>query len=270
MDSTESHEAAGLAHEVAGLVPLPGKRIIVVGGAQGAGEAAVDAYLAAGARVVSLDIAVGAKDAARPADRFLGGSCDVGEQQQVDRGFARAVEFLGGLDAICVPAGITERMEPEDITEAHMKRILQINVLGTMFTNQAAFRYMRDSGGAIINFASISGIRGRPMRAHYCTTKGAVAAWTRAIAMDWAKYNIRCNAVAPMIYTAIVAKVRAQLSPEKQIEFDAGMGKDQLLPGGLRTPDSLGGILTLLASEGGSYITGQVFSVDGGTMMLGS
>lgn len=253
-----------------GLVPLPGKRIIVVGGAQGAGEAAVDAYLAAGARVVSLDIAVGEKDPGRPGDRFLGGHCDVSVQEQVDSGFEKAVAFLGGLDVICVPAGVTERLEPEDITEAHMKRILQINVLGTMFTNQAAFRYMRDTGGSIINFASISGIRGREMRAHYCTTKGAVAAWTRAIALDWAKYNIRCNAVAPMIYSSIVAKVRAQLSPEKQIEFDEGIGSAQLLPGGLRTPDSLAGILTLLASEGSSYITGQVFSVDGGAMMLGS
>jgi NAD(P)-dependent dehydrogenase (short-subunit alcohol dehydrogenase family) len=255
----------------AGLVPLPGRRIIVVGGAQGAGEAAVDAYLAAGARVVSLDISQGERDDGRPADRFRAARCDVAVQQQVDDRFAEAAEFLGGgLDAICVPAGVTERLEPEDITEERMLRILQINVMGTMFTNQAAFRYMKETGGSIINFSSIAGIRGRPMRAHYAATKGAVAAWTRAIAGDWAKYNIRANAVAPMIYTSIVDKVRNQLSPEKQIAFDKSIGENQLLPGGLRTPDSIGGLLTLLASEGSSYITGQIFSVDGGAMMLGS
>ena len=253
-----------------GLVPLPGRRIIVVGGAQGAGEAAVDAYLAAGANVVSLDIAQGEQDDGRPADRFHAARCDVAVQSQVDRQFAEAAEFLGGLDAICVPAGVTERAEPEDITEERMTRVLQVNVLGTMFTNQAAFRYMKESGGSIINFGSIAGIRGRPMRAHYCASKGAVAAWTRAVAGDWAKYNIRVNAVAPMIYTPIVAKVRAQLPPEKQIALDQSIGESQLLPGGLRSPDSLGGLLTLLASESSSYITGQVFSVDGGAMMLGS
>ena len=73
-----------------------------------------------------------------------------------------------------------------------------------------------------------------------------------------------------MIYTPIVAKVRAQLPPEKQIAFDQSIGESQLLPGGLRSPDTLGGLLTLLASESSSYITGQVFSVDGGAMMLGS
>jgi NAD(P)-dependent dehydrogenase (short-subunit alcohol dehydrogenase family) len=253
-----------------GLVPLPGRRIIVVGGALGAGEAAVDAYLAAGARVVSLDIAQGEQDDERPADRFHAAHCDVAVQSQVDTQFAEGVEFLGGLDAICVPAGVTERSESEDITEEQMTRVLQVNVLGTMFTNQAAFRYMKESGGSIINFGSIAGIRGRPMRAHYCASKGAVAAWTRAVAGDWAKYNIRVNAVAPMIYTPIVAKVRAQLSPEKRIAFDQSIGESQLLPGGLRSPDCLGGLLTLLASESSSYITGQVFSVDGGAMMLGS
>jgi NAD(P)-dependent dehydrogenase (short-subunit alcohol dehydrogenase family) len=252
------------------LVPLPGKRIIVVGGSAGAGEAAVDAFLAAGATVVSLDIAPSERDAGRPADRFMAAACDVSVQQQVDQRFAEAVEFMGALDAICVPAGVTERLEPEDITEAKMLRMLQINVVGTMFTNQAAFRYMRDSGGSIINFASISGIRGRPMRAHYCASKGAVAGWTRAIAIDWAKYNIRVNAVAPMIYTSIVDKVRNQLPEHKRADFDKSIGEFQLLPGGLRTPDCLGGLLTLLVSDGGSYMTGQVFSIDGGTMMLGS
>lgn len=254
----------------AGLVPLGGKRVIVVGGAAGAGEAAVDAFMAAGAAVVSLDINPGEKDAARTTDRFRAAICDVAVQQQVDDSFADAVAFLGGLDAICVPAGVTERLEPEDITEERMSRIFQINVMGTMFANQAAFRYMRESCGSIINFASIAGTRGRPMRAHYCATKGAVAAWTRAIAIDWAKYNIRANSVAPMIYTSIVDKVRNQLTPEKQIAFDKSIGENQLLPGGLRTPDSLAPLLTFLASEGSRYITGQMFSVDGGAMMLGS
>jgi NAD(P)-dependent dehydrogenase (short-subunit alcohol dehydrogenase family) len=249
---------------------LDGRCTIVAGGSSGAGEAAVDAFLFEGAKVVSLDIQRGPKDETRPADRFRALTCDITQQRIVDECFAQAVNFMGGLDALCTPAGITARKMPEDITEADMRRIFEINVLGTMFTNQAAFRYLKDKGGSIINFASISGIRGQAMRAHYCATKGAVAAWTRAVAIDWAKYNIRVNAIAPMIYTPIVDRVRAALPESERATFEKSIGQAQRLPGGLRGADALGPTLALLAGDGASYMTGQVLSLDGGVCMLGS
>lgn len=249
---------------------LEGRCAIVAGGASGAGEAAVDAFLAEGAKVVSLDIQPGQKDATRPGDRFRALTCDVTKQDVVDDCFAQAVDFMGSLDALCTPAGITARRMPEDITEADMRHIFEINVLGTMFTNQAAFRYMKERGGSIINFASISGIRGQAMRAHYCATKGAVSSWTRAVAIDWAKYNIRVNAIAPMIHTPIVDRVRAALPESEREAFDRNMGQAQRLPGGLRGADSLGPMLALLAGDGASYMTGQILSLDGGVCMLGS
>jgi NAD(P)-dependent dehydrogenase (short-subunit alcohol dehydrogenase family) len=252
------------------LVNLEGRRTIVAGGASGAGEAAVDAFLAAGAKVVSLDIQPGPKDGERPADRFLALACDVSSKEQVDTCFGQALAFLGGLDALCNPAGITGRLPAEDIGEADMRRIFEINVLGTMFTNQAAFQAMKEKGGSIINFSSISGVRGQTQRAHYCATKGAVAAWTRAVAMDWAQYNIRVNAIAPMIYTPIVDRVRAALPEDQRAAFEKSIGSQQRLPGGLRGPDTLGPMLTLLASDGADYMTGQTISLDGGVCMLGS
>jgi len=252
------------------LVRLDDRRIIVAGGSNGAGEAAVDAYLAAGARVVSLDIGDGAKDASRDKAAFRALRCDISKSEQVDAAFDAGATFLGGLDAICVPAGITGRRLAEEITEEEMRRIFEINVMGTMFTNQAAFRYMKETGGSIINFSSVSGIRGQTMRAHYCATKGAVAAWTRAVAMDWAKYSIRVNAIAPMIYTSIVDKVREALPDQERAAFDKSIGATQRLPGGLRGPESIAPMLTLLASEGSSYMTGQVISLDGGVLMMGS
>ena len=249
---------------------LDGKFTLVAGGASGAGEAAVDAFLAEGAKVVSLDIQPGPKDGSRPSERFRAMTCDITNKQAVDTCFAQAVQFMGGLDAVCVPAGITARKMPEDISEEDMRRIFEINVFGTMFVNQAAFPYMKDKGGSIINFASISGIRGQVMRAHYCATKGAVAAWTRAVAMDWAKYNIRVNAIAPMIYTPIVDRVRAALPESERESFEKSIGQAQRLPGGLRGADSLGPTMALLAGDGASYMTGQVLSLDGGVCMLGS
>lgn len=249
---------------------LEGRCTVVAGGASGAGEAAVDAFLAEGAKVVSLDIQEGPKDASRPADRFRAMICDITRKDRVEECFGQAVDFMGGLDAICVPAGITARRMPEDISEEDMRRIFEINVLGTMFVNQAAFPYMKEKGGSIINFASISGIRGQAMRAHYCATKGAVAAWTRAVAIDWAKYNIRVNAIAPMIYTPIVDRVRAALPESERATFEKSIGQAQRLPGGLRGAEALGPTMVLLAGDGASYMTGQVLSLDGGVCMVGS
>jgi len=249
---------------------LNGKYTIVAGGASGAGEAAVDAFLAEGAKVVSLDIQDGPKDPERPAERFRAMRCDITSKESVDSCFAEAVAFMGGLDAVCVPAGITARKLPEEITADDLRQIFEINVMGTMFVNQAAFPYMKERGGSIINFASISGIRGQVMRAHYCATKGAVASWTRAVAMDWARYNIRVNAIAPMILTPIIDRVRAALPASELEAFEKSVGQAQRLPGGLRGPDSLGPMLALLAGDGASYMTGQILSLDGGVCMLGS
>jgi len=88
--------------------------------------------------------------------------------------------------------------------------------------------------------------------------------------MDWAKYSIRVNAIAPMIYTSIVDKVREALPDQERAAFDKSIGATQRLPGGLRGPESIAPMLTLLASEGSSYMTGQVISLDGGVLMMGS
>lgn len=252
------------------LVNLDGRRIIVVGGANGAGAGAVDAFLAAGAKVSCLDIEVNKGDVSRPGERFRAFQCDVRFKEEVDACVDGAATFMGGLDAMCVTAGITERRVPEAITEDDLDRVMRVNLFGTMFANQAAFRQMRDRGGSIINFVSVSGIRGMPDRAHYCASKGAVSAWTRAIAMDWAPYNIRANAVAPILHTTITDRIIAGLPEADRSAYIKSIGSLQRLPGGLRRADSIGPLLTLLASEGASYMTGQMLSIDGGFMFLGS
>jgi NAD(P)-dependent dehydrogenase (short-subunit alcohol dehydrogenase family) len=254
-------------------IDLTGHRVIVTGGANGIGRAAAEFFLGSGARAVTLDID---DEAARKAwadadkNKHLHLQCDVTSRASVDQAFDKAVAFLGGLDTLCHPAGRNARGMAEDLTDADMRRMLDINVMGTLYTNQAAFKYMREKGGSIINFTSESGIRGQRNSAHYSASKGAVAAWTRSVAMDWGKYNIRVNAVAPRAWTQMV-DVGLSLIPESeraaQMERANSMS---LLPGGLRKGDDIAPVLAFLASDGAGYITGQCLSVDGGVMMLGS
>lgn len=249
-------------------IDLKGRRIIVTGSASGIGAACRDLYAASGAKVAGLDIN---KPAGGPPSALVRDLvCDVSRRAAVDGAFEEAVGFLGGLDCLCHVAGITGRMKAEDITEEDMRRMFEVNVLGTLFTNQAAFRFMKDKGGSIINFTSNAAIRGQKDEAHYAASKGAVAAFTRAVAHEWGRYNIRVNAIAPMAWTPLFDVARNYLPDDRKKDFDRLVHSMQALPGGLRTPDAVAPLMAFLAAEESSYMTGQTFSIDGGVLMLGS
>ena len=129
---------------------LEHKRVIVTGGASGIGAATVRAYVREGARVVSLDVNAAegervAADAGRAAT-FV--HCDIGDRQQVFDAFARAVALLGGLDVMANVAGVERRTPAEDIPDDEWDLVFGVNVKGTLYTNQAAFRHMRQPAGA--------------------------------------------------------------------------------------------------------------------------
>jgi 2-hydroxycyclohexanecarboxyl-CoA dehydrogenase len=251
---------------------LQNKRAIVTGGASGIGAATVRAYVGEGARVVSLDVNVAdgerVASSAGPAVAFM--PCDVADRHQVSDVFERAVAQLGGLDVMANVAGVERRTPAEDIPDDEWDLVFTVNVKGTLYTNQAAFRAMRQGGGRIINFGSGAGIRGQAGSAHYSASKGAVMSWTRTVAQEWAKYNITVNSVVPAIWTPMYDAYRARMSDQERMIHDMAMQHVVPLGGKLGDPDAdAGPVMVFLASDLSHFMTGQCFAVDGGMIMLG-
>ena len=250
---------------------LHNKRIIVTGSAQGIGQAAVEAYVAEGAHVYALDTnetlgrqsAQVANDHGPGTAKFL--KADVSNRAEIDSAFAASVEDMGGLDVLAHIAGVHRHAATHDVSDDVLSWIYAVNVNGTIYTNGAAYRYMKDSGGAIINFGSESGLTAEVNNAVYGSSKAAVHNWTRSVAREWGARNIRVNAVLPYVVTPMYAEFRAALSPEELAAHDKATAEQIPLGGKFGDPAvDLAPVLVFLAGEGSRFITGQLLPVDGG------
>ena len=251
---------------------LQDKRAIVTGGASGIGAATVRAYVREGARVVALDVddAGGERVCADAGGAASYLHCDVADRGQVFAAVDRAVAALGGLDVLANVAGVERRTPAEDIPDDEWDLVFSVNVKGTLYTNQAAFRHLRDGGGRIINFGSGAGIRGQAGSAHYSASKGAVMAWTRTVAQEWAKYGITVNSVVPAIWTPMYDAFRARMSDQERMIHDMAMRHVVPLGGKPGDPDGdMAPVMVFLAGDASHFMTGQCFAVDGGMIMLG-
>ncbi|MFF3062454.1 SDR family NAD(P)-dependent oxidoreductase [Streptomyces sp. NPDC057909] len=251
---------------------LRNKRIIVTGGAQGIGEATVRAFAREGASVYSFDIAEdGGRRIAKEATEAGPGTvtfvrADIADRADIDAAFDEAVAALGGLDVLVNVAGLQRSSAAADVPDDLWEMVYRVNVLGTIHTNQAAYRAMRPAGvGAIVNFGSMSGFTGELTNATYGSSKAAVHTWTRTVAREWGPDGIRVNAVLPYVNTPMFDKYRNSLTPEELTAYDAEIAKSIPLGGKFGNADrDLAPVLVFLASDASHFITGQLLPVDGG------
>jgi NAD(P)-dependent dehydrogenase (short-subunit alcohol dehydrogenase family) len=253
---------------------LEGKRVILTGGGSGIGATTVTAFAREGAAIVALDIQEKAGRAVVAEAAGLGPGpisymrCDISKQQDVNTVFDEAVAQLGGLDVMLNIAGNERNVAAEDVNETEIDFIMDVHVKGTMFTNAAAFRHMKDAGGSIVNYTSLAGISGYPGNPIYGAAKGAVVAWTRNIAKEWGRYRIRANAVAPFVMTPMAQLAFDQVSAEELEGIKAWFKMMVPLGGWLGETEDAANANIFLASDASSFITGQILSVDGGFVMV--
>ena len=246
---------------------LDGRRIIVTGGAGGIGNAAVRLFAAEGARVACTFN--NAEPDAPPGVHTA--RCNIADRAEVYRVFERFAETLGGLDVLVHAAGKHGSQTAELVGEQDWDAMFDLNGKATVWTNQAAFRHMREHGGSIVNMGSVEGVRGFAGNSMYAASRGAVMAWTRSVALEWGRHGVRVNCVAPAIHTEIFERQRQQMDPATLTMVDAHLAAAIPLGGRMGDPlRDLAPVLAFLASDDSRFITGQTLAVDGGLMMLGS
>ena len=185
---------------------------------------------------------------------------DVTKQQEILDSFRQVIQRLGQPAVLVNVAGTNLVQDSLQMTEADWNRILALNLTGTFFCTQAALPYMlRRSYGRIINLSSIFGIRGQARQAVYSASKAGVIGLTRALAVEFADKGITVNAVAPV--ATLTERVRAL--PKDFLNEQLS----HIPMGRFGSTDDVVHTVLFLASEGGSFYTGQTFSPNGGDTM---
>jgi 3-oxoacyl-[acyl-carrier protein] reductase len=243
---------------------LKGKSTIVTGAASGFGEGIARRFAAEGARVLCADLnEAGAKRvAAEIGGAAIGG--DVSREADIQAMVEKAVSEFGGLDIVVNNAGTTHRNKPIlEVTEEEFDRVHAVNVKSIFWMVRAAVPVMRRQGrgGSIINISSTAGIRPRPGLTWYNATKGAVNTATQAMAQEFAKDNIRVNAVCPvMSATGLLTEfMGGPDTPETRARFVSTIPL-----GRMSTPADVANACVWLGEDASSFITGVLLPVDGG------
>ncbi|MGW0915064.1 SDR family oxidoreductase [Streptomyces sp. NPDC002784] len=237
-------------------------RTAVVTAAAGAGIGAATArrFLEEGARVLLSDAHVRRlKEYEAELGREFPGAvtavaCDVTDETQVTALFDTAVQEHGRLDVVVNNAGLGGTEALVDMTDEQWSRVLDVTLGGTFRCVRAALRRMRETGGVIVNNASVLGWRAQAGQAHYAAAKAGVMALTRCAALEAAAYGVRVNAVAPSL--AMHPHLAKVTSPELLAELTAREAF-----GRYAEPWEVANAIVFLASGYSSYLTGEVVSV---------
>lgn len=263
---------------------LAGKTALVTGAARGIGRAIAVAYARSGADVAALDIAdpdaygnvlgyrlgsqeeldetVGLIEA--QGRRAIGIRADVADKRAMQDAVDQTLDQLGQLDIVVANAGVGGGGRLQDVTEAHFKTVLDINLTGTANTLQSAMPHMiARNAGRIIAVTSIAGRMGVGGQSDYAVSKWGMVGLVKCAAIDLGPHNITVNAIAP---TGVRTGIFGELldNPEFSAAFQEALHLGHTLPVGMLEPADMTGAAIFLASPAGQYVSGAVLDVAAG------
>jgi NAD(P)-dependent dehydrogenase (short-subunit alcohol dehydrogenase family) len=253
------------------LERLSGRVAIVTGAASGIGRATAARLTAEGAKVVATDIvATTLAESMREANEGAagGGECiahvaDVSSEADAAATVETAIDAWGRLDGLANIAGMLRTVRTHECDLATWQRILDVNLTGTFLMCRAALPHLMVTDGAIVNAASTSSFFGHPWMGAYAASKGAIAAFTQTLAVEYCKEGVRVNAIAPGSVTSGITS---------NVEFPSDLSKEEgrlvrriMSPTGFGEPADVAGVVAMLLSDDARHITGECIRIDGGT-----
>lgn len=246
------------------MFDLTGKTALVTGSGRGIGNTLAHGLAQAGARIVINDISAEAVDAAVKKLQDAGVSAmgvvfDVTKKDQICAGFDTVEKEWGPVDILVNNAGIHRRAPLEEMSDTDWRMVIDTNLTSAFLVGQRAAQTMiKRRQGKIINICSVNSQLPRPMIGNYSTAKGGLVLLTRAMTVEWAKYNIQSNGLAPGYIETDLCRPLLE-DPEKNAWIKS------ITPANRwgKTEDLIG-TAVFLASAASQFVTGQVIFVDGG------
>ncbi len=248
---------------------LTGKVAIVTGSSKGIGRAIAQGLAENGAKVIISSRKQDAVNAV--AEEFkasgleaLGIACHIGDAAQRDALIAKTIEAYGRVDILVNNAAINPFYGPLEAAEEEVfDKIMDVNVKAPWLLSNTAMKHMKESGGSIINISSVEGVHPGFRLGLYSMTKAALIMMTKNQAKEWGRYGIRSNVVCPGL---IKTKFSESLWSDEKL---VGMYTNTIPLKRVAEPDEMAGLVMLLASDAGSYMTGGVYTADGGYLISG-